>query len=374
MLGAADVSDMELTAMVAADRGVDPSRVTLMSSSVEEVVYEIPAITTAGRYWVRGTAVADDEPWRFELFVKHVRSWAGSPMFTMVPADLREQAAASVPWRTEPLVYRSDLAERLPDGLRMARSLGVFDLDEMSSAIWLEKVPAARVTWDAGRFALAAFLMGRFASSPRVVERADVGRHPFTIGSYLDGRLAAQVLPLLRDDAIWRHPLVAGAFGDDLHSRLLRAADSAPAYVDELLSLPRYASHGDACPNNLLVVEGHDGFVLIDFGFMAFEPLGFDLGQLLVGEVQTGRIPASSLDRIEDTVLPAYAEGVRAEGVDIGDEALRRAHALHLMIFTGLSTLPFEHLAEEPTPELRAIAAERARIARFALDLLDATA
>ena len=43
------------------------------------------------------------------------------------------------------------------------------------------------------------------------------------------------------------------------------------------------------------------------------------------------------------------------------------------MLFTGLSTLPFEHLEAQPTAELHRVAAERAAIARFSLDLLDAT-
>ena len=42
------------------------------------------------------------------------------------------------------------------------------------------------------------------------------------------------------------------------------------------------------------------------------------------------------------------------------------------MLFTGLSTLPFEHLEAPPTDELHQLAAERAAIARFSLDLLDA--
>jgi hypothetical protein len=196
MLGAADVSDADLAAMVAVDRGMDPSRVTLLGSSVEEVPYDLPAITTAGRYWVRGTATTDEEPWSFELFVKVVQSWSRSPLFAMVPEHLRDAAAASVPWRTEPLAYRSDLGDRLPDGLRMPRVLGVHDLDHLSAAVWLEKVPAHPVVWDVERFTRAAYLMGRFAASPRVVERADVGQDPFTIQTYLEGRLAGQVLPL----------------------------------------------------------------------------------------------------------------------------------------------------------------------------------
>lgn len=54
-------------------------------------------------------------------------------------------------------------------------------------------------------------------------------------------------------------------------------------------------------------------------------------------------------------------------------DALAELHALHLMLFTGLSTLPFEHLGTQPTPTLHQIAADRAAIARFSLDLLDAT-
>ncbi len=372
-LGPADVTDATLAAMVAADRGLDPGRVTVLDSTATEVDYDLPAITTAGRFWVRGTATSDDEPWPFELFVKHVHSWERSAMFAMVPEEMREAAAAGVPWRTEPLVYRSDLAERLPTGLRMPRCLGVFDLDPLSASVWLQKVAATTVSWDLERFTRAAYLLGRFAASPRVIERGDVGEHPFTIRDYLEGRLTGQVLPLLRDAGVWHHPLVAGAFGDDLRRRLLAAADATPAYVEELLSLPRLASHGDACPNNLLVVDGYDGFVLIDYGFMTLEPVGFDLAQLLVGDVQTGRLPASGLPAVEGAILPAYVEGLRAEGVETTEAEVRRAHALQLMVFTGLSTLPFELLGEEPTPELHAVAAERAEIARFALDLLDAT-
>jgi hypothetical protein len=373
LLGPADVTDELLTALVAADRGVDAHLVRLGDVTVAEVAYDLPTITTAGRYWVRGTATTGDEPWPFELFVKHVHSWERSPLFAAVPEELREQAAASVPWRTEPLAYRSDLAERLPEGLRMPHCLGVFDLDELSAAVWLQTVPATTVTWDEARFRRAAYLMGRFAASQGVIERSNVGRHPFTIYDYLHGRLAAQVLPMLRDDGIWGHPLVAGAFDDELRGRLLRAADDAPAYVDELMALPQLASHGDACPNNLLVVDGYDGFVLIDFGFFTLEPVGFDLGQLLVGDVQTGRLPAACLASVEEAIVPAYVEGLGAEGFAITEAEVRRAHALQLMIFTGLSTLPWEHLGEPPSPELHRVAAERAAIARFALDLLDAT-
>jgi hypothetical protein len=372
-LGPADVSTDELTRMVAALHGVAADEVTVLDSCAEEVAYDLPAITTAGRYWVRGQAGVRGRPEPFGFFVKHVQSWARSPLFTEVPEAYREQAAASVPWRTEPLAYRSDLATRLPEGLSMPRALGVFDLDELSASIWLEEVPAGDAEWDLDLFTRAAYLLGRLAASTRVGELARVGQHPWTVADYLNGRLNLQVLPMLRDRGIWQHPLVARAFDAVLHERLLDAADRAEALVEELAALPHLTGHGDACPNNLLVQPGSEDFVLIDYGFWGVLPVGFDLSQLLVGDVQVGRRAAATLPETEAACLPAYVAGLRAEGSDVPGSAVRRAHALQLLIFTGLSTLPFEHLGEVPTTELQLIASDRAEIARFSLDLVDAT-
>jgi aminoglycoside/choline kinase family phosphotransferase len=239
--------------------------------------------------------------------------------------------------------------------------------------VWLEEIRPDPTPWDLGTYARAAHLLGRLAADQRVAALTDVGRHDFDIRTYRDGRLAIQVLPMLRDEGIWRHPLVAEAFDEETRSRLLAAADRADDLVEEVLALPRTTSHGDACPNNLLRTEGYDGFVLIDFGFWGGEPVGFDLSQLLVGDVQVGRRTGEDLQAVEDAIVPAYVEGLRAEGCHVTEPVVRRSHALQLMIFTGFSCLPWEHLGCEPTPELRHVAAQRAAIARFSLDLLDDT-
>jgi hypothetical protein len=44
-----------------------------------------------------------------------------------------------------------------------------------------------------------------------------------------------------------------------------------------------------------------------------------------------------------------------------------------MLIFSGLSAIPIEHLGAEPSPALHRIAADRAAAARFMLDLADAT-
>ena len=275
-LGAADVDDDVLVAMVAAQLGVPPGDVELSSITIETVDYDLSAITTGGRWWVRGDARVDGNvrPWSF--FVKVVQNWSRSPFFREVPEEVREMAAAGVPWRTEALVYRSDLAARLPAGLLMPSAHGVFDLDDASASIWLEEVavPPAAVTWDLDRFALAGHLLGRLAASPAVGELADVGRDGWTVADYLHGRLTHQVFPMLQDPDVWRHPLMP-PFDAELRDRLLAAADGAADLVAELGAMPTLTGHGDACPNNLLPrPDAAPGFVLIDYGFWARGPSG----------------------------------------------------------------------------------------------------
>ena len=373
-LGPADVDHATLTSMVAALHGADPATVEVASSGVEEFPYDLDSITTAGRYVVSGDSLVDGAPVPYEMFVKVVQSWARSPMFAMVPDEMRDFAEASVPWRTEPLAYRSDLGERLPDGLTMPRALAVFDLDEKSASVWLEKVPVVEREWDEVRYVRAAYLLGRLAGSPRVAELADVGQHSFTMADYANGRLFTQVIPILRDEGVWQHPLIAATFGDELRDRLRAAAAEVPAYVEEVLALPHTAAHGDACPNNLLATTDSPDFTLIDYGFWMRMPAGADLSQLLIGDVQIGKIRAGDLAARDDAHVTAYVQGLRDEGCEIPEPAVRRAHALHMLMMSGLSALPVELLDQPPTPALEAQVADRAVIARFCLDRVETTA
>ena len=120
LLGPADVDDTTLASMVAELLGAELADVSLESSAVEEFPYDLDSITTAGRYVVSGEAAVGGDRAPYELFVKVVQSWARSPFFADVPDEMKEFAEASVPWRTEPLAYRSDLAERLPRRARDA--------------------------------------------------------------------------------------------------------------------------------------------------------------------------------------------------------------------------------------------------------------
>lgn len=373
VLGIADVDDGRLAAMVADQLGVPSAEI--VSVEAEVAAYDLEALTTAGRYRVRGTARHDATESPFAFYVKVVQSWSRSPVFAMVPEEYREEALAAIPWQREPQVYASDLGDRLPPGLSMPRVYAVDQLDELSAAVWLEVVDADPVRWGVDRFASAARLLGRLAASERVSPLGAIGEVPDVPRTYYFGRFQGQVLPALHDDELWQHPLVAAAFDQRLRDDMRTAADGMLARISELDAVPVLTLHGDACTRNLLIRRGAgDGFVLIDFGFWGRGPVGFDLTQLLIGEVQMGERAASELPALEAACLPAYVEGLAVEGVAVDLEVVRRAHALLMLLFTGLSAIPFELLDGQPTDEKVRVARERAAAARFMLDLADATA
>jgi hypothetical protein len=376
LLGAADVSDERLRHLVADQLGRPSDDVVLLASRAEVSPYDIEALTTAGRYRVRGRArtPAGDQP--FAFFVKVVQCWSRTEAFQLVPEPFRAQATELFPWWPEPAVYRTDLARRLPVGLRMPRAHAVVDIDELSAALWLEEVDVVHGAWTDDQFVKAAHLLGRLAASPAVRETVDPRRRAdrSPLRGYYEGRLTHQVLPALREDTLWQHPLLAATFTADLRDRLRRAADHVEQVVAELEAMPVAVLHGDACPRNLLVPRDGDGFVLIDFGFWAEGPVGFDLGQLVTGEIQLGERPVADLPRLQEACLPAYQDGLRQEGLDVGIDQLWRAHALQLLLFTALSAIPFEHLGGPPTPETITLSGARATCAEHVLDLVDRTA
>lgn len=381
-LGADDVDDDELAAMVADLWRV--ASVELSDSAAETVAYDIPSILTGARTWVRGRADAGDGVREFTLFVKRVHHWRHSPAFAFLPPEVAEWAATTVPWRAEVLLYGSDLAERLPEGLAMPRALRVDDRPDETAVLWLEAVEARTDPWDREAYVEAAGLLGRMTGSERVAELAGIDPLPWHIQYFVQGRLAHTVLPGLFDDASWEHELVAPHFGE-MREELTATANHLDRLAEEFAAMPHRASHGDACPNNLLRRPGGHGFTLIDYGFWRPQPIGFDLSQLLVGDIQIGRRDADDLPELAEACLTAYAAGLAAEGLDVPHAVLRRGHAVSLMLFNGLPSLPLEMLAEagalaaagELTDERRAAmdhwSRQRARIARYALDVMART-
>lgn len=382
-LGDDDISDEDLATLVADLWGVP--HVRLLDSRAERVDYDVPSILTGARTWVRGHAESGGPAREFTLFVKRVHHWRHSPAFAFLPPELAEWAATTVPWRSEVLCYGSDLADRLPEGLTAPRALRVEDRPDETAVLWLEAVDHSADAWDRDTYVAAARLLGRLSGSPRVADVADLDPAPWHIHYFVEGRIAHTVLPGLFDEATWQHPMVASHFAD-LRAGLVRIADHLDALASEFAALPHRAAHGDACPNNLLRHPQGTGFTLIDYGFWRSQPVGFDLSQLLVGDIQVARRDADDLPELAEACLAAYAVGLGDEGLEVPEAVLRRSHAVSLMLFNGLPSLPNETVAEanrleaagELTDERRRAmdhwSAQRAGIARYALDVLAATA
>jgi hypothetical protein len=189
--------------------------------------------------------------------------------------------------------------------LTVPRAFGVHDLDDESTAIWLEPAPGRPVPWDLDRHRRAACLLGRPATSPSVAPLATRVPPGCTARRYADWWSADNVVPDLRGDELWRRPMVAGAFDADL--------------------------------------------IMIDFGFRGTGPVGFDLGRLLLAEVHRGERPARALPELEGACVPAYVDGLRDEGSTVTFEQVRRCHALLLTIHHAIPAMPFEH-REPPRP------------------------
>ena len=72
--------------------------------------------------------------------------------------------------------------------------------------------------------------------------------------------------------------------------------------------------------------------------------------------------------------MRAYVAGLAADGTVVDPAMVTRLHAVHMLILTRLSSMPFEHLAGPPSPELETLAANRAALATYCLDLAGSTA
>lgn len=362
-LGAADVADHDLAAMLQAD--------AVLSSSAREIDYDLEAMTTGGRWWVDGTVQRGSAVEPFQVVVKVAQTVLRSPVMAYVPPEYQAMATANLPWRVEPDVYLSDLAVHLPDGARAPRCLGVRDLDEESAAIWMEAVTVVPTRWTIDHAARTAHLLGRLAASPAVQEVADRVGHsagPRQARVYLEGRLEAQFLTAYRDGGVFEHPVVARHVSSALQARLLALVELAPALVEEIEALPLLAAHGDACPNNLLADAG--GTVVIDWAFFGRNRVGFDLSQLLLAEIELGRATADDLPERRAAVLDAYRDGLAAEGTEITAAALGRAQAIQAAIAIGIAAVPLERLGEDQAT-LDPLMRERARMLDQLLTAID---
>jgi hypothetical protein len=307
------------------------------------------------------------------VFVKTIRSIRHWPMIGMLSESDRRDAIDRFPWRTEADVYASSLVRGLPDGLRAPRIFAIDDLGDDRIRIWMEDVPNTAATWDPARYRAAARRLGRLAGrTHRDGSPADAPPLFGGLRMLWGMRISNTLVPVLRDDATWRHPLMTAVEMSDptLRGDLLALADQAPSIIDRLDRLPRGLAHGDACPQNLLPdPDRPSGFVAIDWGFANLGPLGSDLVQLLAGRADNGELDGDDLPPIQEAILAAYLDGLADERVEASPVGVRLAFLGGLVVGKAFSALPVERLGGPADDRTVASFLARARYARYLLDL-----
>jgi tRNA A-37 threonylcarbamoyl transferase component Bud32 len=257
-------------------------------------------------------------------------------------------------------VYRSGLAEAMPDGLRMPVVHAIDDEPDLVT-LWLEDVDDASV-WDRNRYVRAATALGRLGArwpADSAARRLGMGHRE--ISTLFFGKVLHNDLVIQADDGFWADPAVADAVDDRYRADLFRLAELVPGMLAALDALPRGMCHGDAAPGNLLD-PGDGSTVAIDWSYGNVEALGSDLAQLLVGRVdEADDLEAEAL---APAIIDAYLDGVG----DASDrDAVTRAFTTHLAVRSVFSAL----LVDEPGLDESARAERlerRARLARFGLD------
>jgi hypothetical protein len=355
-----------LTGVVSAALG---RPVRLAGFRTTAVAYEPGSPATGALLRVTG-ATADGQPWSLFLKVlQHPRHW---PRLGELPAEIRQPFLEMFPWRGELAAWEPGFADRLPAGLRLPRLYRLDELGDDRVAVWMENVRTLDDPWEPSRFARAARALGGLAarrSDPALL--AASGLPPGTgLRYYSRSRVELVGLPMLERDEVWTHPLVAGAVDDRLRADLRALGARVPELLDRLDALPQALPHGDASPQNLLVpADAPDSFVAIDVSFQNPQAVGFDLGQLLVGLTHAGQLPAAALPEVHAVLVPAFTGGLRAEGGQASAEEVAWGYVASLAVRAGFTSLPFERLAEPPTPALAATFRERAALTRVIADL-----
>lgn len=383
MLGPASVDAGKL-ARFAAD-SLQLPEVKIRSARAVAIPVPFSNMTTGGLWRIQGTAAAapSTPAADFKLVVNLLQSPLLWSDIDRVPESFRGQLERGYPWRTEAMVYASELVQVFPEGGRLPRIYGIEELGPQRAAIWMEDVAeCTRAGWGDAQFLHAAALLGRLA-----------GDHAIRgLGSSLQGARDADRLrlfvesvgtmlfiPRLMGEELWRVPAVAEAATPQVTDGLRLLASRAPALVDEIGAIPALAAHGDASPQNLLVESlaggpgGSTGFAVIDWGMFGMACAGFDLGQLLAGLVNQGTMHGRELYGLEPLCLGAYCDGLAESGANTPVSVVKRGHALSMALFTGLSAVASPDVDGPESDELHATVNARMEMARFVLDLLQST-
>jgi hypothetical protein len=377
----ASLPPAELAAVASAAAGREVQSATVRAVPVD---YDWGSPATAGLWRADLRARADSATLDQAFFVKllrHPRLWP--ELSQMADEATRQHFVSFFPWRFELDMHECGIGEILPAGMRTPALYRAWPVDADHVALWWEYVDQRPGPWELADYRRAARLLGALAARrragadanrrlPELSRRMPPGEalHLFVRGKVLRG-----CLPALEAAGTWRHPVLTAALREaadpGLPADLAALGARLPAVLDRLDQLPQCYAHGDASPQNLLIPAGRPAeLVVIDWGFGSLLPVGFDLGQLLVGLASAGQTRLADLPRIDAVIFEGYLDGLRGEGYGADPGDVRAGYLGGLAARSALCLLPLERLGgEPPSADLQALFLRRLQLTRRVLDL-----
>lgn len=377
----ASLPPAELAAVAATAAGRDVQRATARAVPVD---YDWGSPGTAGLWRADVRAQADGAVLDQAFFVKllrHPRLW---PELSQIPDEAaRRDFVGFFPWQFELDMHECGIGEILPAGMRTPVLYQARHVDADHIALWWEYVDQRPGPWELADYRRAARLLGALAARrragadanrrlPELSRRMEPGQ---ALRYFVGGKVLRGCLLPLQAASTWRHPVLAAALRDagdpGLPADLVALGARLPAVLDRLDQLPQCYAHGDATPQNLLIpARGPAELIVIDWGFGSLLPVGFDLGQLLVGLASAGETRLADLAAIDTVILDGYLRGLRDEGHDADPGDVRAGYLGGLAARSALCLLPLERLGrEQPSAELEALFLRRLQLTRQVVDL-----
>ena len=347
---------------------------------VTPIRYAWGSPATAGLWRVDVTGHDRGRTVSARYFVKLLRHLSRWPLLHTLPEPSRAVFAQRRNWRVELDMYEAGIGAVLPPGMRTPVLHHVRRVNEHYLGLWWEFIDVDPTPWGIGDFARTAYLLGRLAArraegksiNESLPEICHLPGPASGLRTFAQFRVLAIDVPKLQNPANWRAAPVAAALAEvgepDLPDGLSRLAERVPVLLDRLDQLPQTYAHGDASPQNLLMPRNDRSTrVVIDWGLEKLVPIGFDLGQLLIGLAHADELPAVALPSVEDAIVPAYHQGLADEGCQLDQSIVREGFVASLICRSALSAIPFPDPAQQPIS--KKTMENRLRLSRYLVQL-----
>lgn len=244
-------------------------------------------------------------------------------------------------WKREAFIYRSDLLEKLPEGVFAPRCWGVEERPGQVIWLWLEDIrDSLDGVWTLERYALTARHLGRLNGMYALPAAAPA--YPW-LGVNLTGQWLSQMHP---EGFPWEHPLVLKRYPKcNAFRRMLGDGERINA---ALASLPRTLCHGDTYPTNFMsrrTADGQEGTVALDWALANMAPVGDDLGQFTLG-VQN-QLKNHPPEEITNRLFESYLVGLREGGCQVDARLVQFGFCASAALRVGLFQVMMMNLAIE---------------------------